>query len=90
MGKDFVAYYRARGKEELKSILLTLWSGFLVALGSLMLPILVEITYGDWVKLSEVLTITTLIGTIVRSLTGAILFAAFPDQFRFRVTGKKS
>lgn len=89
MIKDFIAYYQARGKEELKSILLTLGAGFLLAFGSLMLPILLEVTYGDWTQVSEVLTVSTLITAGIRSVGGAILYAAFPDKFQFRVTGNK-
>lgn len=89
MFKDFVTYYQVRGKEELKSILLTLGAGFLIALGSQLLPIILEVSYGDWSNIGEVLTVGTLTTAVIRSVGGALLYAIWPDQFKFRVTGEK-
>lgn len=89
MLKDFITYYQVRGKEELKSIFLTLLAGFLISFGALLLPVITEVAYGEWTQISEVLTWSTIITAGIRSIGGAILYAVWPDRFKFRVTGEK-
>lgn len=86
---NFKHYYDARGREEIKSIMLTFWSGFIVTFGALFLPVILELTYGEWTRVSEVLTVSTIITALIRSLGGAVLYAVWPDRFKFKVTGTK-
>lgn len=89
MFKNFIHYYQARGKEEIKSVLLTLVSGFFLAFGALMFPVILQVTYGEWTMLSEVVTMSTVVTAVIRSIGGAILYTIWPDYFKFRVTGVK-
>lgn len=85
---NFKHYYDARGREEIKSFALTILAGFAIGFGAFALPVLQEVAYGQ-TQLSEVVTLGAIATAAVRSLAGGLLYAIWPDKFKFRVTGEK-
>lgn len=85
MIKNFFAYFSLRQKEEVKSIVFT----FLSVLSASF----VSIAYNDLMKLTEGIALDAILASLIvaftRSFWTALFYSIWPNQFKFRVTGKK-